>query len=186
MTRKLILLLLQYLTLIFLVVTINFFIVYLAPGNPVDVIARGRADILPTVVTETEKQSLRQYYGLDGSLGHQYLRYLSHVLRGDFGYSFYYHRPVVEIILDHARRTMPVIIAGLALALLIGLPLGMLSASRRGQRLDTILLIVQISLHSLPPFFIATVLLIVFAVKLRWFPFSGSAGVGGFTSPGGI
>jgi len=177
MSRKIFSLLGQYLLLLFLVITINFFIVYLAPGNPVDVIVRGRGDLLPNVVTDTEKQALRQYYGLDRPLAAQYFGYLSHLAHGDLGYSFFYHRPVAEIILDHAKRTLPVVAAGMALALLIGLPLGMLSASHRGKRLDTTLLIAQVSFHSLPPFFIATILLVVFAVKLKWFPFSGSTSV---------
>ncbi len=184
MSRKIVSVLLQYLVLIFLLVTVNFFIVYLAPGNPVDVIARGGDDLLPKVVTESEKQTLRQYYGLDRPLAEQYFSYLSHIARGDLGYSFFYHRPVAEIIFDYAKRTVPLISTGMALALLIGLPLGIVSASRRGQRLDSILLISQVSLHSLPPFFIATILLIVFAVKLQWFPFSGSTSISGLPSTG--
>lgn len=179
MTRKILSLLAQYLILVFLVITINFFIVYLAPGNPVDVIARGRGDLLPTMMAESEKQGLRRYYGLDRPLAAQYLSYLAHLAQGDLGYSFYYHRPVTEIIFQHAKRTFPVIFAGMVLALLIGGPLGILAASRRGQRLDTILLVAQVCLHSLPPFLIATLLLIIFAVKLHWFPFSGSASASG-------
>lgn len=186
MKRKLVSLLAQYLVLNFLVITINFFIVYLAPGNPVDVIARGGGDLLPRVVTEGEREALRQYYGLDRPLSEQYFSYLANIVRGDLGYSFFYHRPVTEIIFDHAKRTLPVITAGMILALLIGLPLGLVSASRRGRRLDSILLISQVALHSLPPFFIATILLIVFAVKLQWFPFSGSTGTGGLASTGGV
>ncbi len=148
MGRKLFSLLAQYLLITFIVITINFFIVYLSPGNPVDVIVRGQGDLLPTVVTAGEKQMLRQYYGLDRPLLDQYFSYLAHISHGDFGYSFFYHRPVVEVIVDFAKRTVPVVIAGMVLALLIGLPLGMLSASRRGERLDSFLLVSQVTLHS--------------------------------------
>lgn len=182
MSRKLVSLLGQYLVLIFFVVTLNFFIVYLAPGNPVDVIVRGRGDLLPAVVSDSDKQALRHYYGLDRPLAQQYFGYLSHLGRGDLGHSFFYHRPVAEIIFDHVKRSLPVIVAGMALALLIGVPLGMFSASRRGQLADTILLISQVSLHSLPPFFIAIILLIVFAVKFQWFPFSGSNSISSSTT----
>lgn len=185
MSRKLLSIALQYLILIVLIITINFFIVYLAPGNPVDVIAHGREDMLPGVVTESEKQTLREYYGLEKPLAQQYVTYLGHLATGDLGYSFFYHRPVTEMILDYARRTMPVIIVAMILALLIGLPLGIWSASERGRRWDTILLVSQVSLHSLPPFFIATVLLIVFAVKLHWFPFSGSTSIADASVTGG-
>jgi peptide/nickel transport system permease protein len=183
MNRQLVALLMQYLFLTFLVVTINFFIIRLLPGNPIDVLVRGRGELVPVVVSESDKQMLRRYYGLDQSLVDQYIRYLRSIARGDLGHSFYYHRPVSEIILDYAQRTLPVVIVGMALALIIGLPLGVLSASRRGQRLDSMLLVWQITLHSLPPFFIATILLIVFAVELKWFPFSGSASIGSLSSP---
>ena len=186
MSRKILSLLAQYVVLIFLVVTINFFIVYLAPGSPVDVMAHGRSDLMPVVVTQSEREALSRYYGLDRPIIDQYVTYLTHLARGDLGYSFFYHQPVAEIIYDYSKRTLPVVIAGMMLAIVIGVPLGMLSAARRGQTADAVLLVSQVILHSLPPFFIATVLLIIFSVKLKWFPFSGSAAVGNLSASGAI
>ncbi len=175
MRRKFLSLLAQYLALLALVVTINFFVVYLAPGDAVDAIARGRAELGEAALSEQDRRTLRRYYGLDQSLARQYLDYLGQLARGDLGYSYFHHRPAAEIIRDYAGRTLIVVFAGMLLALLIGLPLGLISASRRGSRLDSSLLIGQIAIHSMPPFFIATLLLIVFAVELRWLPFSGSS-----------
>ncbi|HEX4951491.1 MAG TPA: ABC transporter permease [Blastocatellia bacterium] len=177
MQRKLLLLAGQYLFLLLLVIGINFFVVYLAPGDAVDVISRGRAETGDAGLTEQEAQMLRQYYGLDQPLSQQFTNYLKQLARGDLGWSFFYHRPAGEIIRDYAGRTMIVVVTGMVLALLIGLPLGILSAARRGQPLDAALLVSQIVLHSMPPFFIATLLLIVFAVELQWLPFSGSGSV---------
>lgn len=177
MQRKLLLLAAQYLFLLLLVIGINFFVVYLAPGDAVDVISRGRAETGDAGLTAQEAQMLRRYYGLDQPLSKQFTDYLGQMARGDLGWSFFYHRPAGEIIRDYAGRTAIVVITGMLLALLIGLPLGMLSAAKRGQPLDSALLVTQIILHSMPPFFIATLLLIVFAVELKWLPFSGSGSV---------
>jgi ABC-type dipeptide/oligopeptide/nickel transport system permease component len=177
MKRRLLSLAAQYLFLLLLVIALNFFVVYLAPGDAVDVISRGRAETGDAGLTEQEQQMLRRYYGLDQPLSQQFTSYLKQLSRGDLGWSFFHHRPAGEIIRDYAGRTLIVVITGMLLALLIGLPLGALSAMRRGGALDSALLIGQIVLHSMPPFFIATLLLIIFAVELKWLPFSGSGSV---------
>lgn len=174
----------QYLFMLLLVITINFFVVYLAPGDAVDVISRGRAEAGDEALSERDRQTLRRYYGLDQPLARQFSNYLAQLARGDLGYSFFHHRPAAEIIGEYAGRTLIVVFAGMLLALLIGLPLGVLSAARRGQALDSALLFGQMVVHSMPPFFIATVLLIIFAVELKWLPFSGSGGVAGAAPPG--
>lgn len=177
MRRKLFQLGGQYLFLLLLVICVNFFVVYLAPGDAVDVISRGRAETGDAGLTEQEARMLRHYYGLDQPLSQQFTAYLRQLGQGDLGWSFFYHRPAGEIISDYAGRTLIVVITGMLLALLIGLPLGLLSAATRGQPLDSALLVMQIVLHSMPPFFIATLLLILFAVELKWLPFSGSGSV---------
>lgn len=177
MQRKLLSLAAQYLFLLLLVVMIDFFVVYLVPGDAVDVISRGRAETGDAALTEQEQQLLRRYYGLDQPVARQFTDYVGQLTRGDLGWSFFYHRPAAEIIRDYAGRTAIVVLAGMLLALLAGLPLGLVSAVRRGGAIDSALLIGQIALHSIPPFFIATLLLIVFAVELKWLPFSGSGGV---------
>ncbi len=186
MQDKLLPLAAQYLFLLLLVICINFFVVYLAPGDAVDVISRGRAETGDAGLTAEEQQMLRRYYGLDQPLSRQFTDYLQQLARGDLGWSFFYHRPAGEIIRDYAGRTLIVVVSGVTLALLIGLPLGVLSAARRGRTTDSVLLVSQIVLHSMPPFFIATLLLIVFAVELKWLPFSGSGSVMTGTSRGGF
>lgn len=184
MKRRLLLLAAQYLFLLLLVITLNFFVVYLAPGDAVDVISRGRADTGDEGLTAQEQQMLRRYYGLDQPVAQQFTDYVRQLARGDLGWSFFHHRPVAEIILDYAGRTLMVVVTGMLLALLIGLPLGALSAARRGGALDSVLLMIQIVLHSMPPFFIAMLMLIIFAVELKWLPFSGSGSVAGAAPDG--
>lgn len=178
MKRKLLWLLAQYAFLLSLVVTINFFIVYLVPGDAVEMMSRGFTEAGAQGFAEETRTMLWQYFGLDQPVLTQFVNYLRGLIRGDLGVSYLYQRPVTEIIFDYASRTLVLITAGIGLALLVGVPLGAFSAARRGQKTDIFLLISQMMLHSVPPFLIAMVLLIIFAVLLKWLPFSGSAQIG--------
>lgn len=174
MSRKLTELAAQYVLLALAVVTLNFFIVYLAPGDPVGMISRARIDSGERELSAEDQRMLERYFGMDRPLARQYLDYLGQLAAGDLGYSFFFNRPAGEILFDYGKRTLVVVFGGMGLAFAIGLPLGMYSASRRGTRQDSALLVAHMVVHSMPPFFIATLLLIVFAVELRWLPFSGS------------
>ncbi len=133
---------------------------------------------------EATQQMLREYFGLDQPITTQFVVYLRGLAHGDLGVSFLYQQSVAEIIFDYFWRTFLLITAGIGLALLIGVPLGIFSASRRGRKIDTFLLLSQMTLHSIPPFLIATFLLIIFAVVLKLLPFSGSANIGQTAAPG--
>lgn len=178
MKRKLLSLFAQYLFLLAVAVTVNFFIVYLVPGDAVEVMSRGFTEAGSENLTEETRLMLKRYFGIDQPVMTQFAHYLRDLARGDLGVSFLYQQPVAAIIFDYFRRTFALIAAGIFIALLAGVPLGIYSAARRGQKTDTFLLFSQMMFHSIPPFLIATFLLIIFAVVLKWFPFSGSAGVG--------
>lgn len=186
MKRRLLSLFVQYVLLLSLVVTINFFVVYLIPGDAVEMMTRGLAESGSESLAKETQQLLRQYFGLDQPFLAQFADYLRNLAAGNLGTSFFYQRPVTEIIFDYAARTFVLIFAGIGLALLVGVPLGAFSAKKRGQKTDTILLLTQMTLHSIPPFLIGTFLLIIFAVILKWLPFSGSAGIGQKFSAGDI
>lgn len=168
----------QYLLLLTVAVTVNFFIVYLVPGDVVDMMSRGLTEIGTDRFTEETRQILRQYFGLDQPIFTQFINYLRGLFVGDLGMSFFYRKPVTEIVFEYAARTLILITSGIGLALLVGIPLGTFSAAHRGKKADSFLLFSQIMLHSIPPFLIAMFLLIVFAVILKWFPFAGSGKVG--------
>ena len=178
MKRQLFSLLIQYVFLLSLVVTINFFIVYLVPGDAVEMMSRGLTEGGSESLAEETRAMLRRYFGLDQPIFTQFVNYLRGLTVGDLGVSYFYQRPVTEIIFDYAARTFVLIAAGISLALLVGVPLGVFSAARRGRRIDTFLLISQMTLHSFPPFLISMFLLIIFAVVLKLLPFSGSANIG--------
>lgn len=184
MKRKLLSLLVQYALLLAIVVTINFFIVYLVPGDAVEMMSRGLTEAGAENFPEETRAMLRQYFGLDQPVLTQFVNYLRGLAVGDLGVSYFYQRPVAQIIFDYASRTLILISAGIGLALLIGVPSGAFSAARRGQKADTFLLFSQMTLHSIPPFLISTFLLIIFAVVLKWLPFSGSAQIGQTSAPG--
>lgn len=183
MKHKILSLFAQYVLLLSLVVTVNFFIVYLVPGDAVEMMSRNLNEAGAEGFGEDTRAMLRQYFGLDQPILTQFANYLRGFAHGDLGTSFYYQRPVTEIIFDYFWRTFVLIVAGIGLALLVGVPLGLFSAVRRGQKSDTILLLAQMMLHSIPPFLIAMFLLIIFAVVLKWLPFSGSAAIGQIAAP---
>ncbi len=178
MKRKLLSLLMQYILLLSVVITVNFFIVYLVPGDAVEMMSRNLNEAGSEGLKAETQQFLRQHFGLDQPVMTQFVSYLRALAVGDLGNSYFYHLPVARIIFDYAGRTLILVTSGIFLALLFGIPLGAFSASRRGQRPDSLLLISQMTLHSVPPFLVAMLLLIVFAVILKWLPFSGSSEIG--------
>lgn len=184
MKQKLLSLSAQYLLLLSIVVTVNFFIVYLVPGDAVEMMSRNLNEAGANGLADETREMLRRYFGLDQPVLTQFVNYLRGLTVGDLGTSYFYQRPVVEIIFDYGLRTLVLITLGIGLALVAGVPLGAFSALRRGHRPDTFLLLTQMTLHSIPPFLIATFLLIIFAVVLKWLPYSGSANIGRVSAPG--
>lgn len=159
--------LLQALGVIAFVTTVSFVAVQLAPGDPVTT-ALDRPGI-----TEEVRQQWRAKYGLDRPLTEQYYRWVANVLRGEFGYSFSHHRPVRDVLHDAMPRTL--LLGGIALVLsfALGITVGLLQAERPGGRRDRWMGRVLLALYSVPDFWLALLVLIVFAYRLRWFPPGG-------------
>src|ERR687885_1776149 len=112
---------------------LSFTILRLAPGDPVLILFGGgnlRAD---------EVAALRSAYGLDQPIPIQYVRWLGHVLTGDFGQSFLYKRPVLEMIQASLPNTLVVAVLALPGDLIVGLPLGVIAARYRGSWLDQVI-----------------------------------------------
>jgi oligopeptide transport system permease protein len=160
-----------------LVIVLAFLMVHAAPGGPFQD-PRG----LPP---ETLK-ALQEAYGLDQPLLVQLWRYLSHVVRGDFGPSYHYvGYSVGELI----RGTLPVSLLlgtlAILLAVLAGVACGTLAALRRNSALDRLLMGIAMTGISIPVFVVAPVLVLVFAVKLHWLPagWTGSEGLARLVLP---
>lgn len=158
--------LLEAVPVILLVTFIVFVSVRLVPGDPARTIAGLEAD-------DATVEAVRQDLGLDQPLLSQYGVFLGNIARGDFGRSYYFGTPVIEEVLRRFPATLLLAVAGLAISILIGMTIGTLSAVNRGSALDRGTLIFAIAGVSMPSFWLALVLIIIFAVNLGWLPAGG-------------
>ncbi len=157
--------LLQTIPVLFVVATLTFFMVRLVPGGPFD----ADRSVAPEI-----KRELEAYYGLDQPLFRQYLDYLGRLVRGDLGPSFKYaNRSVNEMI----AATFPVSLQlgglALSLALLLGITAGVLAALRPNSLLDYTASGISMTGICLPTFVLGPLLILLFALKLRWLNASG-------------
>lgn len=152
----------------FLAISINFFLPRLVPGNPLQLIAGNAAPQLG----KERVAALRAQYGLDKPLSEQYVIYLKQLARGDLGMSYRYSggRTVVEVLSENFRWTLLLVGVSLVSALLLGSGLGILSATRRGDPVDLGMLSGVYVLRSIPPFWLAMLLIPIFAIQLRYLP----------------
>src|SRR5256886_187648 len=126
-----------------------------------------------TALTPDELASLRAYFGLDQPLPLQYWNWLTSLLRGDAGYSIRTGRPVFLEIAQRLPATLELALAATAIALAVGLPLGLLSALRPRSRLDVAARIGGLVGLSLPNFWLGTLIIVLFSLYLRWLPNTG-------------
>jgi ABC-type dipeptide/oligopeptide/nickel transport system permease component len=148
------------------VITIVFFLIHLTPGDPA-------MSILGPNATAEAIQELRKSLGLDQPLYVQYLNYLGRVARGDLGRSLATEQPVLLETLRPFPYTIHLALAGVLVALIVGIPIGVISAVRRNTLLDYIARATSISGISIPVFFLAIIFLWIFSYQLRWFPVIG-------------
>ena len=150
---------------------VSFALLNLAPGDPAEIVLRQRnPGQLPSAA---EVSAMRIELGLDAPLPVQYVRWAGQALAGDLGESYSTERPVAAQL---ARRTVPTALltaAALCLALLVAVPVGILSARRRGSVLDTVARLAALVGAAAPSYALAYGLIILFAVKLSWLPALG-------------
>jgi peptide/nickel transport system permease protein len=123
--------------------------------------------------TQEDYQAMREYLGLDEPLYVQYTKYAKNVLRGDFGRSVRTHELVLPAILDRIPASLTLAAASLFVALVIGIPVGILSAAKPYSRLDQGSMIGALLGVSIPNFWLALMLILVFSLYLDWLPASG-------------
>ena len=141
--------------LYWLVVTLTFVLVRLAPGNPATMLVP--PDASPATVAR-----LRHDFGLDASYPVQYARWLGAVLTGDLGQSFATHEPVTRVLARAAPISLGLGLTSLALTFLIGVPIGMLQGARRGTGWDRTLTVLTTTVFAMPSFWLALALVAVF------------------------
>ena len=147
---------------------IVFMLIGLMPGDPIDIMIASNPDLTPA-----DGERLKRLHGLDLPLWERYANWLGGVFTGDLGFSRTYNRPVMEILLPRLGNT--VILLGLSsiVAILVAIPLGVIAATRPRSRLDGAINLFCFAGISVPPFRLALVFIMVFAVTLGWLPAGG-------------
>ena len=155
--------------LVWVVATLIFLLLRIIPGDPAELhLSGGGVAPAPAAVAE-----LRERLGLTRALHVQYLDFMGQILRGDLGTSLLDEHAVVEEVARRLPRTLELIAAASLLAVLVGLPLGVLAALGRGRAPDRVLSMVASFNLSVPVFVLGTVLILVFAQTLGWVPAGG-------------
>lgn len=152
--------------IVFLVITAIVFSMLHISGDPVEL-------LLPQDATEKDVMELRQTLGLDKPLVVQYGIFLANASRGDMGISYHHGQPALQLVLDRLPASLQLVGTSILISIIFAIPLGVLSASRRGKLLDRLSLLGSLVGISSPPFWIGIVFILIFAVELRWLPSSG-------------
>jgi peptide/nickel transport system permease protein len=157
------------------IIVLNFLLLQLAPGDAATVLA-GEAGGAPPEYVE----ALRQRFGLDQPVWIQLLQYLKNLMLLDLGYSFRNGMPVVRLILDRLWPTLLLMGATLVLSVGVGVLLGLLAATRLNSWRDNLISVLAIVAYATPLFWIGLMLILVFSIKLDWFPTTGMEDVVAF------
>jgi peptide/nickel transport system permease protein len=154
----------------FVVVTVVFLIVHLIPGDPA-------AAILGPDATTEQLRATRVQLGLDRPLHEQLLKFYARVLQGDLGRSYFLDRPVTQALWERAEPTAMLTICALAVAILIGVPSGIIAGAYPGSIWDRVLMTSALLGVCIPGFWLSLNFIYLFAVQLRWLPAGGYASV---------
>jgi ABC-type dipeptide/oligopeptide/nickel transport system permease component len=144
---------------------ISFFFIHLS-GDPVML-------MLPGDASDQEIEELREHLGFNDPLSEQYMRFFYNAVRGDLGDSLYFHVPVMELVLERLPASLELALAAMFIALIVAVPLGIISAVRRGTLLDMGSMFGALFGLSMPHFWLGIMLMLFFSVYLGWLPTSG-------------
>ena len=166
------------LVVVFAVLVLNFLLIHLAPGDPADTIAGEMGG-----ATEEMLAQIRATYGLDKSLPEQLFVYLGKVVQGDLGHSFFFDRPVTELIIQRVPATILLVVSALILSVVVGTFLGVMSSRKPNSTFSQLVTVLALIGYSAPVFWTGIMLLILLASVFPLFPTSGMYDVlveGGF------
>ena len=161
------------LALVFAVVVLNFGLIHLAPGDPVDTIAGTMGGLTPELRTH-----LRAEFGLDQSIWVQLGIYLTRLLHGNLGYSYFFNLPVSQLILDRVPATLSLVFSAIIAAFLLGTFLGVLASRKPGGLLSQSITVLALIGYSAPVFWTGIMLILVLASAIPIFPVSGMRSIG--------
>jgi ABC-type dipeptide/oligopeptide/nickel transport system permease component len=145
-----------------------FSIMHLLPGDPAMLVLAGEYATTPEQI-----ETLREQLGLNDPIYTQYGRFLGNALQGDLGNSVHFKRPVSEVILERLPSTLQLTVVAMLIAAALGIGLGTLAAVHHGSWLDNFSMVLSLVGVSMPIFFIGLLLILIFGVRLGWFPIVG-------------
>ena len=148
----------------------TFLMIHLTPGDPVVIYAMGKP------LSEEREAQIREQFGLDRPLWEQYRDYMSDLLRGDLGSGLHDKRPVWDTIREAIWPTLQLTLAGLAVAIVLGVTLGILAAIFHNTWLDSATMVVALLGVSTPVFYLGLLLLFAFSFQFHLFPATGTGG----------
>lgn len=151
---------------LFIVAIIVFLITRMIPGDPAAVMLGPQASV-------EDVEALTEQLGLNEPLIKQFGAYIGDLLQGDFGTSITYNRPIVDIIMDRFPNTVILAASALLIAFLVGVPAGIISASRHNSIIDYFVMLISLVGVSMPVFWLGVMLVLYFSVNLGWFPATG-------------
>jgi peptide/nickel transport system permease protein len=128
-------------------------------------------------MTDDQISAFRTRMGFDRPWLVQYLDYMSRAVRGDLGRSFYHNLPNLKLIAEHLPATIELGVAALLLNLAVAIPVGIIAATKRGQRVDGIIMLIALTGQAMPVFWLGLLLMLIFAVHLGWLPVSGRGSI---------
>jgi len=131
--------------------------------------------MLPPAASAVEVEALRERLGLNDPLAIQYVRFLKDAVRGDFGTSLQHNQPAMQLLLERLPATFELGLAAIVLSIVISIPVGIIAALKRGSPWDMASLALAVLGQSMPNFWLAILLINLFAVQLGWLPTSGRA-----------
>jgi ABC-type dipeptide/oligopeptide/nickel transport system permease component len=166
----------EALPVLFIATTLAFGVLRLIPGDPVNLMLAGRP------ASEEVRENLRRRLGLDRSVPAQYIHFVTHALRGDFGESFLTRQAVSEVIAQQLPATLALAAGGMLIGITGGALLGLAAGLRPGGVVDGVVMVVALIGVSLPGFWTAMLLIYVFSLQLGWLPVVGS-GLAGLILP---
>ncbi len=153
---------------------LTFSMMHLLPGDPVQYMFAQSQGEPPDPAQIAE---MRHQLGLDKPLYMQYFYYVGNALHGDFGRSIFLKREVLNIIVDNIGYTLQLTFAGLILAMVLGTVLGVIAAAKHGTWLDSFTMVISLVGLSMPYFWLAILLVLLFSIKLGWFPATGQGSI---------
>lgn len=166
----------EYMITFLCIITLNFFIPRLMPGDPFTFLSSEEGSITVTY-TQEQIEKYKAYYGLDKPLGEQYIQYIARLFKGDIGYSIYFNESVIKIIAKRAVWTVTIVAISILLSCFVGTVMGCLSAWHRSRWIDKMSYFMMIGFSEIPSFLVGVFLLFTFAARFGWFPLSGGMSV---------